>query len=80
MSTKKQKRATFDFEQNKSAMPEEYCTVFVLGGRLRGRTLSAVHCYSVNKKEWSMTVPMLQNRGSHGAACVDGILYSIGEV
>jgi hypothetical protein len=77
--SKKQKTVTYAFEENDShSKPNGSCTVFVLGGRLRGRTLSAVHCYSLEKKEWTLSVPMRQNRGSHGAACVDGVIYSIG--
>jgi hypothetical protein len=52
--------------------------VYVVGGRLRGRTLTAVHKYSVKNNVWELCQPMLENRGSHGAVFLNGILYAIG--
>ena len=76
---KSRQTISFSFEENHSQTEDKAnCIVYVLGGRLRGRTLSAVHCYSVQSQEWSVSVPMRENRGSHGAACVDGVIFSIG--
>lgn len=53
--------------------------IYVVGGRLRGRTLSAVHRYSIQEDRWeSNCPPMLENRGSHGALCLNGRIYAIG--
>ena len=52
--------------------------LYVMGGRLRGRTLRSVERFSFEKQLWEECPPMLENRGSHGAASVGGVLYSIG--
>mmetsp|Transcript_14448 Transcript_14448/g.21718 ORF Transcript_14448/g.21718 Transcript_14448/m.21718 type:complete len:368 (-) Transcript_14448:139-1242(-) len=52
--------------------------VYVVGGRLRGRTLSAVQRLSIGSGEWVSETPMLENRGSHGAVFLNGMLYAIG--
>lgn len=52
--------------------------LYVVGGRVRGRTLRSTERFSFQKKLWEECAPMLENRGSHGAASVNGILYAIG--
>lgn len=54
--------------------------VYVLGGRLRGRTLNAVWRFSSARHVWEDCPAgrMLENRGSHGAATVDEVIYVVG--
>jgi hypothetical protein len=66
------------FHEN-SVQNDENLYVYVVGGRLRGRTLTGVHKYNVITNTWESSQPMLENRGSHGAVCVNGVLYAIGE-
>ena len=55
--------------------------VYVLGGRLRGRTLNAVWRFSSVRQVWEDCPAgrMLENRGSHGATTVDEVIYVVGE-
>ena len=59
-------------------MPPHF--VYVLGGRLRGRTLNAVQRFSSLHQDWKNCPAgrMLENRGSHGAVTVDGKIYVVG--
>lgn len=54
--------------------------VYVLGGRLRGRTLNAVQRFSSVRQQWEDCPAgrMIENRGSHGATTVDEVLYVVG--
>lgn len=54
--------------------------VYVIGGRLRGRTLNAVHRYSSFRQQWEVCPGgrMIENRGSHGATTVNNVLYVVG--
>jgi len=52
--------------------------IFILGGRLRGRTLGSVEKYSFRKRQWELCPNMLENRGSHGSASVGSLVYTIG--
>lgn len=54
--------------------------VYVLGGRLRGRTLNAVWRFSSARHFWEDCPAgrMLENRGSHGAGTVDEVIYVVG--
>jgi hypothetical protein len=62
-----------------SSLPAHF--VYVVGGRLRGRTLNAVWRFSSARRQWEDCPAgrMLENRGSHGAATVDEVLYVVGE-
>jgi hypothetical protein len=61
-----------------SELPAHF--VYVLGGRLRGRTLDAVWRFSSVRQEWEECPAgrMLENRGSHGATTVDGVIFVAG--
>jgi hypothetical protein len=63
-----------------SVQNDENLYVYVVGGRLRGRTLNGVHKYNVVTNTWESSKSMIENRGSHGAVCVNGVLYAIGEL
>jgi len=52
--------------------------LYVVGGRQRGRTLGSVERFSFVTEKWEDVPQMLEQRGSHGAASVDGVLYAIG--
>jgi hypothetical protein len=56
----------------------EFKYLYVVGGRLRGRTLRSVERFSFDSQLWEECPHMIENRGSHGAASVDGVLFSIG--
>jgi hypothetical protein len=52
--------------------------IYVTGGRCRGRTLGSVERYSLSEKRWEGCPPMMENRGSHGAAAIHDLLYVFG--
>mmetsp|Transcript_82810 Transcript_82810/g.162343 ORF Transcript_82810/g.162343 Transcript_82810/m.162343 type:complete len:363 (+) Transcript_82810:45-1133(+) len=52
--------------------------LYVVGGRQRGRTLGSVEKYSFQTNKWEDCPLMMEQRGSHGAACANGILYAVG--
>jgi hypothetical protein len=52
--------------------------IYVLGGRLRGRTLGSVERFSLAKGVWEAAPKMLENRGSHGAAACGSRLFALG--
>ena len=52
--------------------------IYVTGGRCRGRTLGSVERYSLALKRWEGCPHMMENRGSHGAAAIDNLLYVFG--
>ena len=52
--------------------------IYVTGGRCRGRTLGSVERYSLELKRWEECLHMMENRGSHGAAAIDNMLYVFG--
>lgn len=62
----------------KKTLPDHY--VYVLGGRLRGRTLNAVWRYSTLRGIWEDCPAgrMRENRGSHGAVTVNNTIYVVG--
>jgi hypothetical protein len=62
-----------------SELPPHF--VYVLGGRLRGRTLNAVQRFSSRRQVWEDCPAgrMLENRGSHGAATVDEVVFVVGK-
>ena len=45
--------------------------LYVLGGRLRGKTLQTCEKYSFKKQLWEFCPSMIENRGSHGAISID---------
>jgi hypothetical protein len=79
-SSEEPKSKVQKLHENQATTPENIDNVFVyvVGGRLRGRTLTGVHKYSVKNNAWELCQPMLENRGSHGAVFLNGILYAIG--
>lgn len=52
--------------------------LYVVGGRIRGKTLHTVERFSFKECRWEDCAPMLDNRGSHGAASLNNILYVVG--
>ena len=52
--------------------------IYVLGGRDRGKTLRSIEKFDIKRRIWEKCAPMLENRGSHGAAVVGTTLYAIG--
>jgi len=54
--------------------------LYVVGGRLRGRTLRSVERFCFTTQQWQECPLMKDGRGSHGAASTQlgGVLYSIG--
>mmetsp|Transcript_26655 Transcript_26655/g.25525 ORF Transcript_26655/g.25525 Transcript_26655/m.25525 type:complete len:385 (+) Transcript_26655:121-1275(+) len=52
--------------------------IYVTGGRCRGRTLGSVERFSLNLRRWESCIHMLENRGSHGAAAIDNLLFVFG--
>eukprot|EP01032_Pedospumella_encystans_P026658 gene26658-30127_t len=52
--------------------------LYVVGGRQRGRTLGSVERFSFSTQKWEDCPHMLEQRGSHGAASINGVLYAIG--
>lgn len=52
--------------------------LYVVGGRIRGKTLHTVERFSFKEGRWEDCAPMLENRGSHGAASLNNILYVVG--
>jgi len=52
--------------------------LYVVGGRIRGKTLHTVERFCFKECKWEDCAPMLENRGSHGAASLNNILYVIG--
>lgn len=54
------------------------CVIYVTGGRLRGKTLGSVEKFSFSTGKWELCVPLLENRGSHGAIAVCGKIYALG--
>ena len=73
---KRLKREEIDEELLKKDLRNFF--VYVVGGRLRGRTLCTVHKYNLEKNDWESSKSMLDNRGSHGTIFINGILYAIG--
>lgn len=52
--------------------------IYVLGGRIRGKTLGTVERFHINKQLWELCPSMIENRGSHCAAVLDqNELYAI---
>jgi hypothetical protein len=52
--------------------------VYVTGGRIRGKTLGSVERYNFQTQSWEKLAPMLEHRGSHGAAGVGADLVVVG--
>ena len=53
--------------------------LFIVAGRLRGRTLASVEIYSCKDKKWmKFPRPLKVNRGSHGTVMVDNKLFVVG--
>ncbi len=54
--------------------------LYVLGGRLRGRTLRTCERYSFRMNKWEETIHLEENRGSHTAAGIvnKGLVYVLG--
>ena len=53
--------------------------LFVVAGRLRGRTLASVEIYSCKDKKWmKFPRPLKVNRGSHGTVMIDNKLFAVG--
>ncbi|KAJ1442315.1 hypothetical protein B484DRAFT_442222 [Ochromonadaceae sp. CCMP2298] len=52
--------------------------LYVVGGRLRGRTLRSVERFCFASNKWENCPLMMEGRGSHGAAGVGSVLYTIG--
>jgi hypothetical protein len=53
-------------------------TIYVTGGRVRGRTLASVEKYSFATNSWELGPYLKENRGSHGAAAVGNCIYVFG--
>lgn len=52
--------------------------LYAVGGRQRGRTLRSVERYSFGTQKWELCAQMAENRGSHGAGSIKGVLYAVG--
>ena len=53
--------------------------LYMIGGRMRGRTLGTVEKYSMKRKTWDrLPSSMISNRGSHGGVHIDGKIYIVG--
>ena len=52
--------------------------LYATGGRVRGRTLGSVERYSFRRGCWEMCSYLIDNRGSHGCASINGTLFVIG--
>jgi len=61
-------------EQN----PHKEVFLYATGGRVRGRTLGSVERFSFRRGCWELCGYLLDNRGSHGCASVDGSLFVVG--
>lgn len=59
-----------------SAEELERTFVYVVGGRERGHTLGFVERFSPARQVWEQCPHMIEQRGSHAAAAVDGHLYA----
>ena len=59
-------------------MATEGAYFYITGGRCRGKTLSTCERYSFERKVWEKTISLIENRGSHGSAALDGKLYVMG--
>ena len=61
--------------QNEDDSELSNCSIFVLGGRVRGRTLGSVEKFTFATGLWELCKPLLENRGSHGATAVCQKVY-----
>jgi hypothetical protein len=52
--------------------------IYVLGGRIRGKTLGSTERFNVISKKWEICAPMLENRGSHCTVAVGSNIYVFG--
>ena len=52
--------------------------IIVSGGRVRGRTLKSMECYSFKRNKWEIITSMKYHRGSHGMVSNNNELYVIG--
>ena len=52
--------------------------IYVIGGRVRGRTLGSVERYKFSTGHWELCPSLKENRGSHGACAVGRNIYAIG--
>jgi len=53
--------------------------IYISGGRVRGRTLKSVECYSFRSNKWELLkTSMRYHRGSHGMVSIGKDLYVIG--
>ncbi len=72
------KKIRFCIERD-AEQQEQRKFIYVVGGRLRGRTLSSVYRYSLTDMNWNASIPMRENRGSHGSIFLRGVLYAVGK-
>lgn len=66
--------------QDRLAEYEDISNVVIvaIGGRLRGRTLQSVEKFSFASSKWEICPFLNENRGSHGAACINNVIYTLG--
>jgi hypothetical protein len=67
------------FEMGADALEKHKTSyIYVIGGRLRGRTLTNVERFNLTTYTWEKCAYLAENRGSHGAGCLNGEVYAVG--
>lgn len=66
------------FEMGESAMNHKTSFIYVIGGRLRGKTLTNVERFNLTTYTWEKCANLKENRGSHGAGVLNGTVYAVG--
>jgi hypothetical protein len=53
-------------------------SIYVTGGRVRGRTLGSVERFNFRLNAWELCPPLLENRGSHGTTAINQNIFVVG--